>query len=121
MTRIHDMPVFVSREDKIEASLYNLWRRARLHLALPLRIALPPSKQMVLIIEQDHWEVVDQNQYDLPMLAWLDFKDAGRSSLHTTVACRLNYYHYMASRLRAKALQILEQELNHQLQDGVNS
>ena len=105
----------MSRNDEIEAPLYNLWRRAKLHLSLPLRIELAPSKQMVLIIDQDHWEVVDQNQYDLPMLAWLDFRDAGRSSLHTPVACKLNYYHYMASRLRGKAPQTLEQELKQRL------
>ncbi len=115
MTRIHEVPVYVSRNDEIEAQLYNLWRRAKLHLSLPLRIELAPSKQMVLIIDQDHWEVVDQNQYDLPMLAWLDFRDAGRSSLHTPVACKLNDYHYMASRLRGKALQTLKQELNQRL------
>ena len=117
MSRIHDMPVYASREDKVEASLYNLWRRARLHLPMPLRIELPSAKQMAIIVEQDHWVVVDQNQYDLPILAWVDFQDEGRSSLHTPVECTLNYYHYMASRIRLTALQELAKELENKLNE----
>ena len=117
MSRILTMPVYASRDDEVEAALYNLWRRAKLHLRLPLRFELPPSTQMVLIIEQDHWVVVDQNQYDLPMLAWVDFQDKGRSDLYTPVACTLNYYHYMASQLRKKVLvqmsEILEARLKN--------
>ena len=115
MSRIHDMPVYASRDDELDAALYNLWRRARLHLPMPQRIDLPPSRQMVLVVDRDHWEVVDQNQNDLPMLAWVDFQDAGRSSLHTPVPCTLNFYHYMASRLRGKALERLAEELEHRL------
>jgi len=118
MSRIHDMPVYASRDDEVDAALYNLWRRARLHLQLPLRIELLPSKQMALIVEQDAWAVVDQNQYDLPMLAWVDFQDQDRSSLHTPVSCTLNYYHYMASRLRGKALQRLAEELENCLRES---
>ena len=115
MSRIHDMPVYATREDKVDGALYNLWRRARLHRILPLRIELLPSKQMVLIVEEDHWELVDQKQYDLPMLAWLDFQDTGRSSLHMPVVCTLNYYHYMASRLRSRSLQQLSEVLEKRL------
>ncbi len=115
MSRIHEMPVYASRDDELDAALYNLWRRARLHAKLPLRVELSPSKQMVLIVDNDHWVVVDQNQYDLPMLAWVDFQDEGRSSLHTPVKCTLNFYHYMASRLRGAALQALQDELERRL------
>lgn len=120
-TRIHDMPVYTARSDKIDASLYNLWRRARLHLAIPLRIELPQTKQIALILEEDSWVVVDQSQYDLPILAWVDFQDAGRSSLHTPVTCTMNYYHYMANHLREKALILIEDTLSARLrktQDG---
>ncbi|MFQ5644083.1 MAG: hypothetical protein ACE5FQ_10370 [Thiogranum sp.] len=117
-TRIHDMPVYVARTDQVEASLYNLWRRARLHLDMPLRIDLPGLKQMVLILEDDCWVVVDQCQYDLPVLAWLDFRDAGRSTLHTPVACTMNYYHYMASHLREKVLSRMAEDLEARLSDA---
>ncbi len=114
-TRIYDMPVYEARTEQLDASLYNLWRRAGLHIQLPLRIELPQQKQMVLIIEEDSWVLVDQNQYDLPVLAWIDFQDSGRDSLHTPVDCTLNYYHYMASRLRLKTLSILTETLQAEL------
>lgn len=110
-TRIDDMPVYEKRDGQVDAALYNLWRRARLHCKLPLRIKLPDQKQMVLIVEEDSWVVVDQNQYDLPILAWVDFQDTGRDSLHTPVACTVNFYHYMASRLRQPALDSLAARL----------
>ena len=114
-TRIYDMPVYEKRDWQVDATLYNLWRRARLHLSLPMRIELLEQKQMVLIIDEDSWAVVDQNQYDLPILAWVSFQDKGRDSLHTPVSCTLNFYHFMASRLRQPALErmaaVLEEKL----------
>ena len=117
-TRIHDMPVYATRTDEVEAVLYNLWRRARLHLDMPLRIELAGLKQMVLILEHDSWVVVDQCQYDLPVLAWVEFQDAGRATLHTPVACTMNYYHYMASHLREKVLTRMAEELEARLSDS---
>ncbi|HHH44056.1 MAG TPA: hypothetical protein ENK49_07960 [Gammaproteobacteria bacterium] len=117
-TRIHDMPVYAARTDQVEAALYNLWRRARLHLPMPLRIDLPELKQMALILEEDSWVVVDQCQYDLPVLAWLDFQDSGRTSLHTPVSCTMNYYHYMASHLREKVLTLMLEALESRLSES---
>lgn len=117
ITRIDDMPVYQARKDKLDATLYNLWRRARAHHDLPMRVDLPGISQMVLILEQDKWVIVDQNQYDLPILAWVDFQDENRSAIHLPVPCTLNYYHFMASSLRGRVLKImqtaLEQHLNH--------
>ena len=118
VTRINDMPVYAAQTDQLEASLYNLWRRARLHLDLPLRIDLPGLKQMVLIVEADCWVMVDQCQYDLPVLAWVDFQDAGRTSLHMPVTCTLNYYHYLASHLRAEVLERMGEALEAGLSDS---
>jgi len=118
VTRIHDMPVYETRSEQLDASLYNLWRRAKLHLQMPLRIELPGLKQMVLIIENDCWVVVDQCQYDMPVMAWLDFQDNGRSTLHTPVNCTLNYYHYLASKLQKKVLTLMSQALETRLTDA---
>ena len=120
-TRIHDMPVYAARTDEVDASLYNLWRRARLHLDLPLRVELPGLKQMVLIVEHDSWVVVDEVHFDLPVLAWLDFQDSGRTTLHTPVACTMNYYHYMASHVREKALARMQEALESKLGIGGSS
>lgn len=117
VTRINDMPVYAAQTDQIEASLFNLWRRARLHLNMPLRIELPGMKQMVLIVEDDSWVVVDQCQYDLPVLAWLDFQDAGRTTLHLPVTCTMNYYHYLASHLQEKVLARMSEALEVRLSD----
>ena len=113
--RIDTMPVLAARSQQIDAVLYNLWRRAKLHLAMPLRIDMPQLKQMVFIVEQDRWIVVNARQFDLPILAWVKFQDSGRSSLHTPVTCTVNYYHFMASQLRDKALHIMADELEKRL------
>ncbi|MEN8129719.1 MAG: hypothetical protein ABFS45_05900 [Pseudomonadota bacterium] len=114
-TRIDDMPVYAARADQLEASLYNLWRRARLHLGSPLRLDLPGLKQMALILEDDSWVVVDQCQYDLPVLAWVNFQDSGRDNLYKPVPCTLNYYHYLASSLRGKVLARMGEALQDRL------
>ena len=118
VTRIHDMPVYETRTEELDAAVYNLWRRARLHLTMPLRIELPELKQMALIVENDCWVLVDQCQYDLPVMAWLDFQDSGRSTLHTPVTCTLNYYHYLASHLQQKVLTLMRQALETRLIDA---
>ncbi len=115
VTRIHDMPVYESRTEMLDASIYNLWRRARLHITMPLRIEMPELKQMALILEEDSWVVVDQCQYDLPVLAWVEFQDSERSSLHTPVSCTLNYYHYLASQIREKVLLLMSKDLEARL------
>ncbi|VAW83011.1 hypothetical protein MNBD_GAMMA13-1310 [hydrothermal vent metagenome] len=119
VTRINDMPVYAAQTEQMDASLYNLWRRARLHLNMPLRVELPGLKQMVLIIENDSWVVVDQCQYDLPVLAWVGFQDTGRTSLHTPVTCTLNYYHYLADHLREKVLTCMHEALQALLSDTI--
>ena len=118
VTRINDMPVYETQTDEMDAALYNLWRRARLHLAMPLRIEMPELKQMALILEDDCWVLVDQCQYDLPVLAWLNFQDTGRSSLHTPVSCTVNYYHYLASHLQTKVLTLMNESLQARLSDA---
>jgi hypothetical protein len=114
-TRIHDMPVYAARTEQVDAALYNLWRRARLHLKMPLRFDLPGLKQMAMIVEEDCWVVVDQCQYDLPVLAWLDFQDAGRDTLHTPVVCTINYYHYLANHIQKKVLACMNEALETRL------
>jgi len=114
-TRIEDVPVFASRADLLDAPVYNLWRRARQRYGSPLRMALPGLKEMALILEDDAWVVIDQRQYDMPVLAWVDFKTHGRDALHEPVACTLNYYHFMASQLRGKVLDLMQQDLERRL------
>ncbi len=116
-TRITDMPVMASRPAEIEASVYNLWRRSRMHFGPHTRLDIPDLPQMVLILDEDSWVVVNERQYDLPILAWVDFQDAHRDSLHKPIACTLNYYHYMASSIRAKVLDRMAEILECHLKE----
>ncbi len=118
-TRIHDMPVYEAHSELVDAAVYNLWRRARLHLCMPLHIDLPELKQMALILEEDSWVVVNTSQYDLPVMAWVEFQDNARDALHTPVACTLNYYHYLASHLHDKVLSCMAETLESMLSDAV--
>lgn len=112
--RLEDVPVYAQRSDAIEAVHYNLWRRARQRYSHPLRLELPGLSGMELILDDTAWVVVDARQFDLPVLAWVEFEDHGRA-LHAPVACKLNYYHFAASRLRGKVLDILQQALEDKL------
>jgi len=117
-TRIHDMQAYEVHAAKVDAVLFNLWRRVRLHLKLPARLALPALKSMELILEEDCWVLVDSRHYDLPMIAWLNFQDAGRSSLHTPVSCTENYYHYMAAQFRERVLREIATAFEKYLHDA---
>ncbi len=119
-TRTGDLPVYAARPDRIEARHYNLWRRARSRFGSPLRLPLPGVSGMDLILDEREWVVVDTRQNDLPVLAWVEFGDRGRSALHEPVGCTLNFYHFAATRLRARVLAILEQSLEDRLHGTVN-
>lgn len=116
-TRINDLPVYESREDSLEARHYNLWRRARMRFGDSMRMELPGLIGMELILDKHEWVVVDARQNDLPVLAWVEFADHGRSALHEPVPCKLNYYHFAATSLRAKVLVILEKTLEDWLHE----
>jgi len=116
---LEDIPVFAKRPDEVDARLYNLWRRARLHLDLPVRLSLPGLSGMVMLLEEHDWVCVDERQNDLPVLAWVEFEDQHRDALHLPVRCRLNYYHYAASKIRAEALTIMEAALEEAVRDAV--
>jgi hypothetical protein len=115
VSRVSDVPVYVQREAELPASLYNLWRRARNHLMLPVRFPLDDHHGMVMIIEEHELVCVNETQNDLPYLAWLEFEDKGRDALHTPVRCKLNYYHYAASKFRAKSLDQMQRGLEQLL------
>ncbi len=73
---------------------------------------------MVMILEEREWVCANDLQNDLPVLAWVQFEDKGRDALHEPVRCKLNYYHFAASKMRACALVSMEEILNQYLRDG---
>ncbi len=115
MSRIGDLPVYQQRDDLVSAKLYNLWRRAKLHFAMPLRLEFAEELGIVMILDQHEWVCANGKQDDLPILAWVEFADQYRDALHTDVKCMLNYYHYAASMYRAKSLRLMEETLERML------
>jgi len=70
-----------------------------------------------MILEEHEWVCVDEQQNDLPILAWVEFEDKGRDALHLPIKCKLNYYHYAASKLRAHSLELMLDELEKRLRE----
>lgn len=117
MSRVDDVPVYEQRSDAIEAKLYNLWRRAKMHFAMPLRLEFDELPGVAMILDRDEWACVNTHQNDLPLLAWVEFEDQGRDTLHTPVPCKLNYYHYAASKYRGRVLQLMGVALERRLHE----
>lgn len=105
--RLADMPVMAQRADMIDAKVFNLWRRYRQRADAVERFKLRGLKSMRFILADTYWVVADSANYDAPVIAWIDFDSASRSSLHKPVACKINYYHFAASAVRAKTLDLM--------------
>lgn len=113
--RLLDMPIMAQRPGVIDVKVFNLWRRYRLQPEADEQFKLPGLKSMRFIVSDRFWVVADSANYYVPVLAWVNFDVAGRTSLHEPVACSINYYHFAASAIRGKSLELLrnmfEQEL----------
>lgn len=117
MSRIANLPIYSQRDDEISATIYNAWRRARLHFECPIRIALVEMPNIVIILEDEAWICIDQYQNDLPLIAWLAFEDKQRQSLHLPIKCTLTYYHFLACKIRQPVLDTIAEVLQKRLQN----
>ncbi|MDX2506071.1 MAG: hypothetical protein QNL62_16560 [Gammaproteobacteria bacterium] len=115
MSRVVGMPVYEQQKVEVAARLYNLWRRAKLHMQCPIRFALADYRGLVMILDKDEWLCADERQNDMPVICWLKFADQGRDALHLPVQCTLNYYHFAASKIRAHVLELMAEELERML------
>jgi hypothetical protein len=111
------MPVYEKREEEIPARYYNIWRRAKLHLKEPIHIPLPGLKGLLLILEDEHWVCINQQQNDVPVILWFEFEAKGRDTLHEPVKCRVNHYHFAASQVAQRVLDLMEKSLQQMLHD----
>ncbi len=107
-TRLEDVPVIKISPVTISAPVYNRLRLAALRLENPLRIALSSLKGMDFLIDDSSWICVDRTLYDLPILAWTNFKTSGRAGLHEPVDCQLHYYHIHANVIAETVLNSVE-------------
>lgn len=120
MSRVEGMPVYAQYDELVSAKLYNLWRRLKLHFVLPLRVSLEGYRNLVMVLEEHEWVCADESQNDMPVLAWLEFEDQGREAIHLPVKCKLNHYHYAASKVQARSLELMEEALEKKLNSGIN-
>ena len=118
MSRTADVPYYEQREDEVDAKLYNLWRRAKHRFNMPIRLPLEGYKGLVMILENDEWVCADESLNDMPVIAWVEFEDEHRETLHMPVKCKLNYYHYAASKVRAHSLELAQTELDKRLHEN---
>lgn len=73
---------------------------------------------MSLLLDEREWVLVDSSLYDMPVVAWSDFQDAGRNALHEPVPCTVRDYHQGAPKVRNQALQLMAEELEARLKQG---
>ena len=115
--RLSDMPIMAQRDDHLDAGVFNVWRRARNRWGDPIRLEGIGLKQMEIILTDRYWVCVDVIRHDCPIIAWVDIEGGDRNSLHKPITCKLNYYHFAASALRAKALGKIKQVLEGRLRE----
>ena len=115
MSRVEGMPIYEQQKTEVAAKIYNLWRRAKLHKKCPIRFSLEGYRGLVMILDVDEWLCADERLNDLPVICWHEFADQGRDALHLPVKCTLNYYHFAASKIRAKTLELMAEELEQML------
>ena len=113
--RLRDLPLLDSYPSKIPAGVWNAWRRyiGRKHFEACFGLeGLPP---MSLYLDKDSWVIIDSSLYDLPILAWTAFAEPEGRGLHEPVPCIVWHYHQGASRIRNRALELMQQELERRL------
>lgn len=120
MSRVEGMPVYAQHDEVVSAKLYNLWRRAKLHFDLPVRIPLADFRGLVMVLDEHEWACVDERGNDMPVLAWVEFEDQKRDAIHLPVKCKLNHYHYAALKVHTRSLELMEAELEKRLINGTH-
>ncbi|MFQ5469292.1 MAG: hypothetical protein ACE5EH_03190 [Gammaproteobacteria bacterium] len=114
-SRIEDVPKLSTVSTMIDASRYNQVRLALSRIDSPLRIPLPGLRGMDMILESDAWVCVDRTLYDLPVLAWTDFKRLSSTGIHEPVKCLLHTYHIHADLITETVLSTLTRILGQKL------
>lgn len=121
MSRSADMMPYEQKQVEVPATVYNLWRRIKLHFLLPFRFSLEGYRGLVMIIDNNEWLCADETQYDLPVLCWFDFCDKGRDAIHIPVTCTLNHYHFAAHKISDAVLQLMQIELEKKIAKKISS
>jgi hypothetical protein len=113
--RLRDCPALSEYPSRIPAEVWNVWRRYWMHIHRPTCFGLESLPPMSLLLDEREWVLVDSSLYDMPVLAWTDFQDAGRTALHEPVPCTVRDYHQGAPKVRNQALLLMAEELKTRL------
>ena len=116
-SRIEDIPKLRTISTEIESNRFNQVRLGLLRLGGPIRMRLPGLRGMDVIIDNQAWVCVDRTLYDLPVLAWTDFKNLHRSGIHEPVQCLLHYYHVHADLITETVLATIVSVLAERMEE----
>ena len=114
-SRIDEVPKLNTRSDTVDGRRYNQVLLALRRLKGPLRLTLPGLRGMDLLLDREAWVCVDRTLYDLPVLAWTDFKPASRRAIHEVVPCLLHYYQVNAELIAESVLATAAREIQKRL------
>jgi hypothetical protein len=114
-SRIDEVPKLNTRSDTVDGRRYNQVLLALRRLKGPLRLTLPGLRGMDLLLDREAWVCVDRTLYDLPVLAWTDFKPASRRAIHEVVPCLVHYYHVNAELIGESVLATAAREIQKRL------
>ena len=119
--RLRDCPALNEYRSSIPAEIWNVWRRYWMHSHRATCFGLENLPPMSLLLDEREWVLVDSSLYDMPILAWTDFQDKGRTALHEPVLCTVREYHQGAPKIRNKSLELMAGELEARLRNAVRS
>lgn len=114
-SRLDNIPTFSVRKSQLRAPDFNLVRIALKRLGKPIRLELPGLRTLDLILEKDLWVIVDRSLNDIPVVAWLNFDEAKRSTLHEPIPCQRRTYHTHATIIIDKAFEAMHLLLGEKL------
>ncbi len=116
-TRIEDVPKLRTISTEIESNRFNQVRLGLIRLGGPIRMKLPGLRGMDVIIDNQAWVCVDRTLYDLPVLAWTDFRHQQRHGIHEPVPCLLHYYHVHADLITETVLATIVSVLSERMDE----
>lgn len=116
-SRIEDVPKLRTVSTEIESIRFNQVRLGLIRLGGPIRMKLPGLRGMDVIIDGQAWVCVDRTLYDLPVLAWTDFRSEHRNGIHEPVQCLLHYYHVHADLITETVLATIVSVLAERMEE----
>lgn len=114
-SRIDEVPKLKTQPAVVDGRRYNQVALGLRRLKGPLRLPLAGLRGMDLLVDKEAWVCVDRTLYDLPVIAWTDFRPATRRAIHEVVPCLLHYYHINAELITESVLATAMKEIQKRL------